>query len=150
MSTQTIIILFVAAVVVVVLVKGLGGGRYGRLLPAGNVAERYETFRVDPEKQYYTSGPDSCPNALMGINRSWSLEGGLWKKRDLTESAMKNLVLDMQRKALDHTTVLHGFDVLDDRGWKIGDWYSVMGLDITIRIRGEKRVSITTPFPRNR
>lgn len=147
MSTQTIIILFMAILAAVVLATRLRGGRYGRLLPTREATEAFESFRVDPGKQYYTSGPDSYPNALMGINKYWSLESGLWKKRDLADSEMKGLVLNMQRKAMEHTNFLQGFDVLDDRGWKLGDWYSVMGLHITIKIQAEKRISITTPSP---
>lgn len=147
MTTQAIIILFMGILAAVVLAARLRGGRYGRLLPSREVTEAFRSFRVDPGKQYYTSGPDSYPNALLGLNTCWSLESGLWNKRDLTDSDMKGLVLNMQRKAMEHTNVLQGFDVLDDRGWKLGDWYSVMGLHIAIRIKGEKRVSITTPPP---
>lgn len=121
------------------------GGRYGELRPSREVTEAYTAFRVDPDKNYYISGSDVYPNALIGIDTSWTLESDLWKKRELTEKEMKELVMNMQSGSMERMTSLHGFDIVDDKGWKIGDWYSVLGLSISVEVIGEKRVVITTP-----
>ncbi|MCK9274047.1 MAG: hypothetical protein M0P57_03050 [Syntrophales bacterium] len=145
MSIQIIVILCISLLAIIVIGTRIADGRYGRLQASETVLESYTSFRVDPDKNYYTSGSDAYPNALMGIYKDWSLESDLWKKRNLIDSGMQELVLNMQQKAAEKMLFLHGFDVLDNRGGKIGDWYSVSGLHIIIKVSGEKRVSITTP-----
>jgi hypothetical protein len=46
---------------------------------------------------------------------------------------------------MEQMTSLQGFDILDDRGAKIGEWFSLPGMSIVIRTKGEDRVSISTP-----
>jgi len=145
MNIQLIIVLLVGILAVIVLLKRFSGGRNGKLYPSKGALESYTSFHVDPEKQYYSSGVDVYPNALMGLHKNWVLESDLWKKRELNTAGMQELVTGMQDKAMEKTLLLHGFDLLDDRGQKIGDWYSVMGLSIGIKILGEHRISITTP-----
>jgi hypothetical protein len=138
----------VFAVVVLALILAVwrfSGGRYGKRRPSAEAAAAYESFQVDPGRAYYISGSDAWPNAIMGIDHAWALESDLWKKRELTPEAMKALVQGMQAKALERMTPLHGFDILDEKGARIGDWFSVMGLTITIRVIGERKVEITTP-----
>lgn len=120
-------------------------GRYGELRPSREVTEAYAACQVDPDKTYFSSGSDVYPNALIGIDKSWTLESDLWKKRELTEKEMKELVMNMQSRVMERIGSLQGFDIVDDRGWKIGDWYSVPGLSISVEVMGEKRVVIATP-----
>ncbi len=145
MSIQIIIILCIGVLAVVMVATRIAGGRYGHLRPSQEATESYTSFRVDPEKHYYISGPEAHPNALMGLNKNRTLESDLWKRKDLDDAGMKELVVNMQHKAMEQMFFLQGFDIHDDQGLKIGDWYSIMGLHITIQMMGENRVSITTP-----
>jgi hypothetical protein len=145
MSIQTILALCLCVLAALALALWLAGGRYGGLRPSQEATEAYASFHVDPEKHYYSSGPDAFPTALMGMDKSWSLESDLWKHRELTDAAMKELVANMNSKASESLASLHGFDIIDDRGWKIGNWYSIPGLNITVKVIEEKRVSVTTP-----
>jgi len=146
MSMQSILALCILVLTALALAVWIAGGRYGELRPSQEATDAYTSFRVDPEKNYYSSGPDFYPNALLGIDKSWALESDLWKKRELTAEGMRELVMSMQSRSMEQMVSLHGFDVVDDKGWKIGDWYSILGLNITIKVTGEKRVSITTPL----
>ena len=58
---------------------------------------------------------------------------------------MKEVVGIMRSRAMEHVASLQGFDILDDRRAKIGEWFSLPGMSIVIRIKGEDRVSISTP-----
>jgi hypothetical protein len=145
MQTNTWIGLTIIALAALILAFWrFSGGRFGELRPSREATEAYTAFRVDPDKIYYSSGSDVYPNALMGIDRSWALESDLWKKRELTDLELKEIVMNMQSRAMEWAP-LQGFDIVDDRGWKIGDWYSILGLSIAIEVVGEKRVVITTP-----
>jgi hypothetical protein len=58
---------------------------------------------------------------------------------------MKELVKGMRSKALEQNIMLHGFVILDNQGRKIGDWFSILGLNIIAEIAGEKSVIIHPP-----
>jgi hypothetical protein len=146
MDTELLIVAVPVALAAVILaVWRFSGGRYGKLRPSSEVSAAYVSFRVDPLKNYYISGPDAWPNAIMGIDRSWALEPGLWKKTEMTSGGMKALVQGMQARAMERMASLNGFAILDGRGGVIGDWFSVPGLNIVVRATGDRRVEIATP-----
>jgi len=145
MDKQILIIALAVAAALILAVWRFSDGRYGKLRPSPEATAAWESFRVDPEKVYYLSGSDVYPNALMGIDKSFELEPELWKRREMTADGMRELIGNMRAKALDQGTSMHGFDILDEKERKIGEWYSLPGLSIVIRTIGENRISITTP-----
>lgn len=146
MDTQLMVVVVASGMVAAILaVWRFSGGRYGKLRPSAEAAAAYASFRVDPGKEYYISGPDAWPNAIMGVDRSWTLEPGLWKRVAMTPEGMKALVEGMQVRTLERLSSLHGFAILDGKGALIGDWFSVLGLNIVVRVTGDRRVEITTP-----
>jgi hypothetical protein len=145
MSMQILITILAVAAILVIAYWRISGGRYGKLRPSREATVAYESFQVDSGRDYYSSGPDFCPNAIMGMDKSRSLESDLWKKQDLTAEGMKRLVEPMRARAMEQGASLHGFDILDEKGVKIGDWFSIPGLNIMIRTEGENRVVVSTP-----
>ncbi|HPB70946.1 MAG TPA: hypothetical protein PLW16_08300 [Syntrophales bacterium] len=145
MNLQVVLALLAVAVALVVAVWRFSGGSYGKLRPSAEASAAYEAFQVQPDLTYYISGSDVHPNALMGIDASWTLASDLWKKRDLTPEGLKELVRGMQAKALERLAPLQGFDILDHRDRQIGTWFSLPGPHVSIRIREENRVEISTP-----
>jgi hypothetical protein len=145
MEIQILIALGIIAIFLITMVIWRVGARYGKIRPSRDVTEAYDRFRVDPNLNYYISGSAVYPNAIIGIDKAWTLEPGLWKKNDLSSQDMKELVQNMRAKSAERTLTLHGFDIFDNRGRKIGDWFSIMGLIMTVEITGEKRVIVYTP-----
>jgi hypothetical protein len=145
MSMQILITVLAVAAILVIAYWRISGGRYGKLRPSREATVAYESFQIDSGRDYYSSGPDFCPNAIMGMDKSRSLESDLWKKKDLTAEGMKRLVEHMRARAMEKGASLHGFDILNEKGGKIGDWFSIPGLNIMIRTEGENRVVVSTP-----
>ena len=145
MNLQIIIILLAVALALIIAVWRFSNGRYGKLHPNGEVARAYESFQVNPMLNYYLSGPDLYPNALMGMDKDLILMSNLWKKKDLSPERMKELVQGMQTKALENLVMLQGFYILDHKDRRIGNWLSIPGLHVMIRIKGENSVEISTP-----
>ena len=146
MEIQAALIVLVIIVVVLIATAILRtGARYGKIRPSGKVSDAFNRFEVDPDLNYYISGSDVHPNAVIGINKTWTLESDLWKKKELNSQSMKELIQNMQTKSAERILTLHGFDIFDDHGMKIGDWFSIMGVTTTVEITGEKRVTINTP-----
>ena len=140
-------ILIVVGIIVIalVIVVWRAGAIYGKIRPSREVTTAYECFTVDPNLNYYISGSDTYPNAIIGIDKTWTLESDLWKKKDFISQSMKELVENMRAKSAEQTLTLHGFDIFDNRGRKIGDSFSIMGIIMTVEITGERRIIVHTP-----
>ena len=145
MDIQIIIVAVIIAIVFIAIIGWRAGANYGQFIPSKDVTTAYECFRVDSNLNYYISGSDAYPNAIIGIDNTWTLETDLWKKKELSYQSMKEIVLNMQAKAMDQGLTLHGFDILDKSGQKIGNWFSIMGIIMIVKIAGEKRVVVHTP-----
>ena len=145
MEIQLLIALVILAIFLIAMFKRRAGARYGNISPTGNVSDAFSCFEIDLNLNYYTSGSDIHPNAIIGIDKAWTLESDLWKKKDLEPQSMKDLVQGMQAKAAECILTLHGFDIFDDRGMKIGNWFSIMGVTTSVEVMGEKRVTIDAP-----
>jgi hypothetical protein len=61
---------------------GLFSGKYGTILPNTNAAKAFESFQISADLNYYISGADEYPNALMGLNKKYTLDSAFWKKID--------------------------------------------------------------------
>ncbi|MDD5167332.1 MAG: hypothetical protein PHN75_00815 [Syntrophales bacterium] len=137
----TLILVFLLFIAIAFVFSRYLRGDYGELRLNPEVADTFDHFLINDHFNYYVSGPDACPNAIMGIDKTWVLASDLWRRTELTPATMKELVGQMRDKHLP----LHGFDIIDHRKTKIGAWYSVLDIHITIKIAGENRIVVSTP-----
>lgn len=143
-----IVILLIAVVMALALViKNFSGGRHGSLRPNLETTSAYLSAQVDPEMRYYLSGSDLYPNAIIGIQKAWALESDLWKPVDLDPNKLKEMIFNIKSQGMGTGVIPGGYEILDDRGGKIGDWFSLPGQNVTVWIRGENRVELSTPSP---
>jgi hypothetical protein len=145
MDTNLIIGAGIVAAALFALIMSRIGDRYGKIRPSRDATEAYENFRVNPQFRYYISGSDAYPGAIIGIDKAWTLESDLWKKRDLDTWELKDLVRQMQSRGAESSTMLHGFAIHDNRGRIIGDRFSLPDLHMPVRIVGAYRVVVDTP-----
>lgn len=145
MEIQILIVVGIIVISLMAIMRWRGGARYGKIRPSRDVTTAYESSGVDPNLNYYISGPDTYPNAIIGIDKAWTLESDFWRKKELSAKSMKELVQNMQSRSAEQNSVLHGFIILDNNGRKIGDWFSIMGIITTVEVTGEKRVIVYTP-----
>jgi hypothetical protein len=119
---------------------------YGRIDPSREVTRAFESYQVNTEFRYFTSGPLVYPNALIGLHRDYRLDPRtLWKEETMTPARMKEIVQSMQAKAWDHRLFQHGFDISDGKGQRIGVWYSILTATTLVRIQEDGTVRIDTP-----
>lgn len=123
---------------------GLHNGNYGKIVPDLGVMHAFENYQVNPDLNYYTSGSDVYPNAIIGIDKLYSLNSTLWKKVEFTPQTLKILVEDMNARVSEINQTLHGFTILDTKGNVIGNWYSILSARTTVRIE-DHSVFIFTP-----
>ena len=121
---------------------------YGTIALNDEVKNAFENYRIDPDLNYYFSGSESYPTALIGLNKSYTLDSEFWRKIEVTPAVLRNLVSSMQKKAESLSRFQYGFAILDDKGRQIGIWYSILDVRTFVKMEDEKTVIINTP-PQN-
>ena len=124
---------------------GLLSGKYGAIVPDGNARTAFESFQLSAGLNYYVSGAEEYPNAMLGLNREYTLDSTLWKRIDPTPARFRDLVLQMQTRALQVGHRQYGCAVVDDQGRQIGIWYSILPARTPVVMKEDRHVEIYTP-----
>lgn len=122
---------------------------YGSIVPDGGVMEAFDKFQVNPNYDYFYSGSEVYPSAVIGLDKSYTLESDLWKKVDMTPAKLREIVMSMKNKAatVNFAVAPHGFAILDDKGKRIGVWYSILeaATNASVRMKDSTTVLMDTP-----
>ncbi len=119
---------------------------WGKIKTDEEVTKSFEKYEVKPSVNYYISGSDAYPSAILGLNKSYTLDTNLWKKVELTPELLRSLVSNMQKLAEDYDQSQFGFVVLDNKGQQIGIWYSLVSANTFVKMKEDKKVVIWQPF----
>ncbi len=120
---------------------------WGKIVPDNEVKNMFETYQVSPDFNYYISGSDVYPNAILGLNKAYILDSTLWKKIEMTETLLQVTVTDMKSKFMTSGQNQFGFVVLDNRGKQIGIWYSILSATAPVHMKENNKVIVYTPDP---
>lgn len=118
---------------------------WGKITPDTQVKKDFDIYQVNSDFNYYISGSDVYPNAILGLNKAYILDSTLWKKVDLTPAKLQELVTDMKSRAMNIGQRQFGFAVLDNMGKQIGVWYSLLSASTSIQMKSDNKVMIYTP-----
>ncbi len=120
---------------------------YGRITPDTAVKSDFERYQINSNYNYYISGSEVYPLAIIGLDKAYNLESDLWKPVDMRPEKMREIVQDMRNKVefIKWGQVPYGFAISDDKGKQLGVWYSVLGVKTSIKVTGDHTVEIITP-----
>jgi hypothetical protein len=148
-SKKRIYVVSFVCVLMFLCTSGCAGLRmpgYGRIDPNRDITKAFENYEVKPDLNYYISGRDIYPGAIIGIDKKYTLVTKMWKKREFTTKTLKALVLNMQIKVMDLEFIfIHGFNIIDEKGKDIGDWYSIHRGTTSIKSIEDNRLIIPPP-----
>jgi len=148
-SIKRIYVISFVCVLIFLYTSGCAGWRmsgYGHIDPNGGITQAFENYEVKPDLNYYISGRDIYPGAIIGIDKRYTLVSKMWKKREFTPETLKALVLNMQKKAMDLEFIfIHGFNIIDEKGKDIGDWYSIHRGTTSVKSIEDNRLIISPP-----
>lgn len=145
---KTIMISVISAVLALGTFPALAAGGYGSIVPNGAVTQAFEKNQADPNLIYYHSGSSIWPDAIIGVNKAYTLDSTLWQKC-VSEASLKNHITGMKFGADVARRNLQGYSILDDMGMKIGVWYSMPNTPTFVRRESEKAIDIHTPNRQN-
>lgn len=95
---------------------------YGKLVSDPAILDRYQAGTLSDTYQYYFSGRPNLPDAVVGIDRNYHLQGRLWFRIGPMNEVYEKIanLSDLNPDA----TTLRTADILDHHGNKIGVWFS--------------------------
>ena len=145
MDGKLLIISFAVIVIVFIILFGRRvRAQYGSIKPNGKVMKSFETYEVKPDLIYYFSGSEMRPTAIIGVDKRLTLNSELWKRIDATQE-LKVLIQNIKENVSEYEETLHGFDILDNTGKYIGEWFSILGIHTVIKTGKDNKITITTP-----
>jgi len=146
MDEKTFLIVVIALFIgFIVFFISRSGENYGMLRPSTDATANYQSHRLAADQDYWFSGPESHPVAIIGVQKRFQfVTAGHWVRID-GEEALKRLVTGMQSRALQANRDLRGFEMVDQRGERIGDWYSAPGIQAVIKRTGIDSVEVFPP-----
>ncbi len=146
MDEKTFLIVVIALFIgFIVFFAGRSGDNDGMLRPSDAATENLRACRTVSDLDYWFSGPESYPVAIIGVERRFRFDtAGHWVRVE-GEEALRRLVTGMQSRALQANRDLRGFEMVDRRGERIGEWYSARGIQAVIKRTGIDRVAIFPP-----
>ncbi len=116
---------------------------YGGLRLSNEVNRLFESYQVLDDHNYYYSGSDNRPEAILGVHKDYTLSSTLWKPVELTPDQLRTWV-NMMTDHRGTSFRTYGARVVAPGEKEIGVWYSPY--DWTgVRMENDGRVIINTP-----
>jgi hypothetical protein len=144
--TSPVVILFIT----VTIVFGGCAENYGRLQRSAEVDKIFKSYQVLPDHKYYYTGPEGRPDAIMGIQRKYTLETTQWTEIDLTDAQLKKLIEWINFHHRDSVRYYpSGFFVLGPDGKQLGIWYSIWDFT-TVIVEKDNRIRVYPPLKDDR
>ena len=117
---------------------------YGSNKLSDAARDKIENFQVLPDHNYYYTGSNVRPQALIAIHKSYTVSEGIWKKVEPTSKDLKYMVGVMQKSVAEPP---YGYDILDPQGKLIGIFYSRWD-PWPVKMEGGNKVTIYAPDKR--
>ncbi len=136
---------FIAALGLLVssaIVAGCGGGSYGYIQRSREVGRMFENIVILPDHNYYYSGPDAIPYAVVGIHENYHLQSRYWKRIDLTKEQLSMWITLGMQGSLGFPP--NGSYIYGPQGEKIGVWYSIFDGTV-VRLLSDNQVMVYPP-----
>lgn len=108
------------------------------------INDALESLQPLPGYEYYYSGPDSFPLAILGVSQGLAFRQGLWKKVNLTEAKLDLWMRSIDNRYRSISTRYSGKYIIGPKGRVLGIWYSPQEWP-AVRLSAEDELSVVTP-----
>ncbi len=108
------------------------------------VSRALESHTVLPGYNYYYSGSDTIPVAILGVRKEYNLTTELWHPIKLTQAQLKEWMDMIDNAYRERIMMYRGKYIFTEDGKEIGIWYSPMEWT-TVRVGPDNSVEIYTP-----
>ena len=142
-KTQLLIYSLILATMAVIF-AGCAAPISGRLQSSPEVTGVFQNSRILPDHQYYISGFQRVPYAIIAVDNNYQLRAGRWQPIDMDPTSLNQLIYRME--SVYSLNPRGGLEVLDPEGNRLGAWYSSQ---YQTRVKREKdnRIVVVNPDP---
>ena len=134
-----------AVVLLTILFLGGCAAGYGRLQPSREVTDFFKTYRVLPDHNYYFTGPDGWPDAIIAVKADFKMVSDQWTAFDPSPQRLRGL---MDYAQTHYGTDVHhfpyGYTIFAPDGREVGVWYSIWDWT-TIEMLSDREVNVYPP-----
>ncbi len=141
-KTQFLIYSLILATMAVIF-AGCSAPIAGRLQNSPQVTEVFKGSRILPDHQYYISGFQRVPYAIIAVDNIYQLRDGHWEPIDLDSTALSQLIYRMEQV---YSLNPRGAWILDQAGNRLGVWYSSQYQTLVKREK-DNRIVVVSPEP---
>jgi hypothetical protein len=100
---------------------GCGSATFGRLQNSPEVTQVFKNSQILSGHQYYVSGFQRVPYAIIAIDSKYQLRSGRWQPIDMDSSTLKQIIYRME---VVYSLAPRGAWIVDHEGNRLGVWYS--------------------------
>ena len=128
---------------IAIIFAGCAAPISGRLQSNPEATELFKSSQILSNHQYYVSGFQRIPYAIIAVDKNYQLRSGRWKPIDMDSTSLNQLIYRME-----HVYSLNprGAWIMDNDGSRLGIWYSSQRQTLVKRDR-ENRVVVVNPDP---
>lgn len=135
------ICLFLALTALVV--AGCAAPIAGRLEPSPEATEVFQKNQILANHQYYISGDQRIPFAIIAIDNQYQLKFDRWRAIDMNSTQLNQLIYRMEQV---YSITPKGAWIVDNDGNRLGIWYSSQRQTLVKRDR-QQRIVVVNPDP---
>jgi len=132
---------------IILLLSSCQAGKSGHLRINNDVTATFEKCTVLPGYDYYYSGSDVQPEAILAVKTSYTFEKGLWKAIKLDKKQLCDWMYMIDPTYRNVRNRYDGYNILSAEGKDIGLWYS-REKRATIKELEDGKLVIYTPIDR--
>ena len=122
------------------------GKRSPGVVTSREATDIWHSYEINPNYNYYYSGPQSQPAYIIGIDKKYRLTSKLWKPVDLTPEMLKKW-FNFTRQRVGISLDPFGAFIVDSNGERVGLWYSVKDWRLigAATVGEDNTISVTRP-----
>jgi hypothetical protein len=128
---------------ITVFFVGCGSVTYGRLENSPEITQVFKNAQILSNFQYYTSGFQRVPYAIIAIDSKYQLRSGSWQPLDMDSSTLNQIVYRMDQV---YSLTPRGAWIVDVKGNRLGVWYSSQ-YQTTVQREKDDQIMVVSPEP---
>ena len=120
--------LLILSTVAMVAACASGFSHFERRVSVSNI---FENFELLPDHQYYYNGLPYSPNAVVAVRAGYTLSSPYWHAAEPTQRELRQWMQEMLNvPGAEFNLDPNGALILNDKGERIGVWYSVWDVPV--------------------